>query len=99
MSQKEPQWAKYITEKNLPNEEMEVLCSIIGLEATKKIMLAYQGSTITIPKLALSKYKDRYILENYNGTKLSRVYLAKECNVSERHIYNVVKDHIDGNRI
>lgn len=99
MDKKEPQWAKYINEDDLPNEEMEVFCSIIGLEATKKIMLAYQGSTITIPKLALSKYKDRYILENYNGTKLSRVHLAKECNVSERHIYNVVKDHIDGNRI
>lgn len=93
MSQKEPLWSKYITEDNLPNEEMEVLCSIIGLEATKKIMLAYQGSTITIPKQALSKYKDKYIIENYDGTKISRVYLAKECNVSERHIYNVTHEN------
>lgn len=93
MNQKEPQWAKYITENDLPNEEMEVLCSIIGLEATKKLLTNYPGYTITIPKQALSKYKDKYIIENYNGTKISRVHLAKECDVSERYIYNTVHEN------
>lgn len=35
---KEPVWAKYITEENLPTEDLKLLCEIIGLEATKKLM-------------------------------------------------------------
>ena len=34
----EPAWAKYITEDNLPTEDLQYLCSIIGIEATKKLM-------------------------------------------------------------
>ena len=34
----EPVWAKYITEENLPTDDLKFLCSIIGLEATKKLM-------------------------------------------------------------
>ena len=93
MSKQEPEWAKYITEDNLPNEEMEVLCSLIGLEATKKLLITYPGYTITIPKQALSKYKNKYIIENYDGTKISRVHLAKECDVGERYIYNVIQNN------
>ena len=37
-SETEPVWSKYITEDNLPTEDLKYLCSIIGLEATKKLM-------------------------------------------------------------
>lgn len=39
----EPVWAKYITEDNLPTEDLKLLCEIIGLEATKKLMFNAAG--------------------------------------------------------
>ena len=44
----EPVWAKYITEDNLPTEDLQYLCSIIGLEATKKLMLKAAGEKFSI---------------------------------------------------
>ena len=35
---KEPVWAKYITEENLPTEDLQRICEIIVFEATKKLM-------------------------------------------------------------
>ncbi|MCQ2958163.1 MAG: hypothetical protein MJ180_04585 [Candidatus Gastranaerophilales bacterium] len=34
---KEPVWAKYITEDKLPTDDLKFLCEIIGFESTKKI--------------------------------------------------------------
>ena len=34
----EKPWVKYITEETLPNEDLQVLASIIGLELTAKLM-------------------------------------------------------------
>ena len=34
----EKPWVKYITMDNLPNEDLELVATIIGLENTKKLM-------------------------------------------------------------
>ena len=46
----EPVWAKYITEDNLPTEDLQYLCSIIGLEATKRKVLNPCSLQSTIQK-------------------------------------------------
>ena len=53
----EPVWAKYITEENLPTDDLKFLCSIIGLEATKKLMFNAAGQKFSIHAHCNQKYK------------------------------------------
>ena len=46
-------WIKYITIDNLPNEDMKIIASVIGLEATIKIMSEFSGVTFAVPKKAM----------------------------------------------
>lgn len=89
---------KYIIKnlrKTLHRSLFELLdfITLIGFEATKKIMLKYAGVPILIPKSATSKYKHQYILDNYDGTKKSRMKLALECNITERYVYKIIKQY------
>ena len=95
---KEPVWAKYITEDNLPTEDLQILCSIIGFEATKKLMLNAPGSKFSIHAHCNQKYKKQYIIDNYNGTKRNMVDLVLSCKTTERFVYKVIKEHVEGSR-
>ena len=64
-SETEPVWSKYITEDNLPTEDLKYLCSIIGLEATKKLMFNSAGEKFSIHAHCNQQYKKQYIIENY----------------------------------
>lgn len=91
----EPVWAKYITEDNLPTEDLQCLCSIIGLEATKKLMLNYAGCKFSIHAHCNQKYKKQYIIENYDGTHNSVNKIAKLCDTNTRNVYKVIKEHVE----
>lgn len=67
----EPAWAKYITEDNLPTEDLQYLCSIIGLEATKKLMFKAAGEKFSIHAHCNQPYKRQYIIDNFDGTRKS----------------------------
>ena len=84
-------WIKHITLENLPNEDMRIIASVIGLEATIKIMSEYSGTTFVVPKKAFLTAKNKYILETYDGSKASRVFLAKQCDLSENYILKIYK--------
>lgn len=94
----EPVWAKYITEDNLPNADLEYIASVIGIEATKKLILSIHGMSFNIPQNANYRYKKQYIIENYDGTKKSLNNLIKTCDVSARYIYKVIKEHVEGKK-
>ncbi len=96
MNYTEPAWAKNITEENLPTEELKYLASIIGLEATKKLMVQAPGWIFPIPKKCTLQYKKQYIIENYDGTKEAMFKLTRECDVCERFVYKVIKEHVEG---
>ncbi len=98
MDKKEPLWAKYITEENLPTEDLQVMASLIGLEATKKLMFEFQGYSFTFPKNFANEYKKQYIVENYDHTNKTRKHLALECGVTERYIYQIVKNNAEGKK-
>ncbi len=93
MGNKEPAWAKYITEETIDNEDIKALIELIGFTAVKKLMIHYAGIPIVIPKLCLTKYKHQYILDNCDGSKHSKIALAKECNITEGYIYKLMKKY------
>ena len=95
MTRNEPKWAKYITEDTIDDERLQSLISVIGFEATKKLMIHFAGSEIFIPKTCTQKYKHQYILDNYDGTKVSRMKLVLECDITESYIYKIINKYKD----
>lgn len=93
----EPAWAKYITEDNLPTEDLQYLCSIIGLEATKKLMFKAAGEKFSIHAHCNQPYKRQYIIDNFDGTKQSINNLTLECKTTTRFVYKVIKEHVERN--
>ena len=89
---KEPVWAKYITEENLPTEDLKLLCEIIGLEATKKLMLKAAGEKFSIHAHCNQTYKRQYIIDNFDGTKQCINKLALECKTTTRFVYKVLEE-------
>lgn len=98
MQEAEPVWAKYITEDNLPSGDLQALCSIIGFEATKKLMIAVSGNTFKIHAYCNQQYKKQYIIDNYKGTKKSMFDIVRKCHVPERYVYKVIKEHVEGKK-
>ena len=95
---KEPVWADYITEENLPTEDLKLLCEIIGLEATKKLMFNAAGNKFSIHAHCNQPYKRQYIIDNYIDTT-SVNKLAKECETTTRFVYKVIKEYVEGTKV
>lgn len=93
----EPAWAKYITEDNMPTENLQYLCSIIGLEATKKLMFKAAGEKFSIHAHCNQLYKKQYIIDNYIETNNAN-RLAREYKTTTRYVYKVIKDHVEGKK-
>ena len=94
----EPVWAKYITEDNLPTEDLKWLCEIIGLEATKKLMFNAAGEKFSIHAHCNQPYKKQYIMDNYTATRRNIIDLVKSCDTTQRYVYKVIKEHVEGNK-
>lgn len=62
-------WIKNITEETLPNEDLKLVASTIGLDATIKLMCELPGIIISIPKNATLPARIAYIKEHYDGSK------------------------------
>ena len=75
----------------IDNEDMKILASIIGLEATIKIMCELQGVNISVPQNATVPAKIAYIQDVYDGSKQSRVKLSKLCGLSENYIFRMYR--------
>ena len=77
--------------ESLPNEDLKIVATIIGLEATIKLMCELPGILISVPKNATLPAKIKYIMEVYDGSKKSRLELAKQCDLSENYIYRIAR--------
>lgn len=91
----EPAWGKYITEDNLPTEDLQYLCSIIGLEATKKLMFKAAGEK-SIHAHCNQPYKKQYILDNFDGTRRSMLDTIRACKTTQRYVYKVIEEKAKG---
>lgn len=94
----EPAWANYITEDNLPTDDLKFLCDIIGLEATKKLMINLPGFKLSIHAYCNQPYKKQYIIDNYTATSKNIRELVRACDTTQRYIYKVIKEHLESNR-
>ena len=90
-------WIKYITIETLPNEDLNIVATVIGLEATIKLMCELPGILISVPKNATLPAKIAYIQDNYDGTKQCRCRLARICEMSENYIYRVIRNKLKNN--
>jgi len=87
-----------ITEDNLPTEDLQYLCSIIGLEATKKLMFKAAGQKFSIHAHCNQPYKKQYILDNYDSSKSNIMELVIACDTTQRYVYKVIEEHVEGNK-
>lgn len=94
----EPAWAKYITEDNLPTEDLQYLCSIIGLEVTKKLMFKAAGEKFSIHAHCNQPYKRQYILDNYDASRRNIIDLTIACKTSQRFVYKVIEEFVEGKK-
>ena len=95
----EPAWAKYITEDNLPTEDLQYLYSIIGLEATKKLMFKAAGEKFSIHAHCNQAYKRQYIIDNFDGTRRSMFDTIRACKTTQRYVYKVLEEHVKNKNI
>ena len=72
----------------LPRE----LIPLIGLEATLKLLFAYEGQPVYVPKLEQTfiKLRDERIRREFNGA--NHAALAKRYGLSVRHIYEIARN-------
>jgi len=87
-----PPWTENITIESLPNEDLKTLATLLDLNAVIILMETLPGVTIAIPKKANHKYKLQYVLQHYDGTKKTRMQLARLCGFSENYIYKIVRN-------
>ena len=86
-----PPWIDYITMENLPNEDLKIVATIIGLTPTIQLMCEVPGMLISVPKNATLKARVEYVKKHYDGSKKSRYELSKTCGLSENYIYRIAK--------
>ena len=66
---KERPWMKYITKDDMPNDDLLTFSDYVGIEKTVDIVLALPGLTIPIPRKPFRIAKEKYIIDNFDGTK------------------------------
>lgn len=90
MKSRNIKWRDLIGKDDLPNDDIKNIADICGMDTAIKIMENMPGLLVNIPKNGMRKVKNRYIAEHYNGHNVKE--LAVICNMSMRHVYNVIKD-------
>lgn len=91
-------WMDFITPNDMPNDDLKYMADRAGIKSALALIFTSPGITVTIPKNAFKELKRRYILNNYDGTKYTINRLAVECNLSQRYVYKIIKEHLENNK-
>ena len=83
-------WLEDLSNIELPNEEIQHLAELYGIEFAVKLMQDFSGVLINVPKKGLIKIRNQYICRNYDGSKNSRTRLAFEFDLTEGYIKQLV---------
>lgn len=89
----EETWLNELTIEDLPNQDLQIIAGVVGLDIAIKLLVELAGFDFTIPKNSLSHLKNKYIAKKYDGTKSSRFELGKRFGVSERTIFRISKEY------
>ena len=87
-------WMENVTAEDMPNDDLKYVAQNAGIKSALIMILLLAGLTISIPKNALRKPKERYILNEYDGTKLTINKLTVECGLSQRYVYNLINRNL-----
>ena len=88
-------WMDFITPEDMPNDDLKFLAESAGIKPVLALIFSSPGLTVSIPKTAFKEVKERYILNNYDGRKYTINKMAVECDLSQRHVYKIIKEHLD----
>lgn len=88
------EWMKNITADDMPNDDLKYIAENAGIRSALILILLLPGLTINIPKYALRKLKEKYIIKEFDGSKFTLNRLAIECGLSQRYVYNMIKKRL-----
>ena len=88
-------WMDFITPDDMPNDDLKFLAETAGIKSVLALIFSSPGLTVSIPKTAFKEVKERYILNNYDGRKYTINKMAVECDLSQRHVYKIIKEHLE----
>ena len=87
-------WMDNITSDDMPNEDLKFIAETAGLKSALALIICTPGLMVSVPKSAFKLLKDKYILNNCNGTKYSMNDLCVKCDVSQRYIYKLIRQKL-----
>jgi len=85
------QWLKELTVDDLP-ESCRELAEVLGIEGLVKLVCAFGGTSVYIPKAAtlIREMRDERIAREFDGSNLHEI--ALKYNLSQGHIYRIVDE-------
>lgn len=87
------QWLSGVTPDDMPNDDLKFIAETAGIKPALALIICTPGLIVSIPKNALNRLKEKYIISNYQNSKYSLNKLAIECELTPRHIYNIINKH------
>lgn len=87
-------WMENITIEDLPNDDLKFVAQCAGIKAALMLIFCLPGLILNIPKNALKKLKERYILKEYDGTKMTLNRLVVECDLSQRQVEALIRKEL-----
>lgn len=79
-----------LTAKDLPNEDLQFLVEVIGLDNVKKLLSACAGMSFYVPLKLSSKFHKRYILEHYSRDLNNVRGIAKTLGVTQKTVWKTL---------
>ena len=87
----EQPWKKYITIDDMPNDDLKLFAEKVGIEKAVQTILELPGIGFVIPKKPFRAAKERYIMDNYDGSKYCLNRLALECDFTSKQVYKIIQ--------
>jgi Mor family transcriptional regulator len=73
-----------LTPDEMPTEEIQHMARLIGVENTLKLLNAFSGQSLYIPKYWQKNFVQKWVSRNWQGDNAKQ--LAKELDVSEKTV-------------
>jgi hypothetical protein len=87
-SEQQP-WIEQITPQDFPTDDLKLMAEIIGMTSTVKLLTEAPGCVFTMTTTWDREAMKRYIKRVYDGTKISRMNLCRQCKVNENYIHKI----------
>ena len=88
-------WMDNATPNDMINDDLKFYADTVGMRQALLFVFLLSGVPVYIPKNALRMIRDKYIVNQYDGTKYTINRLAKECDLTTRQIYRIIEEHLN----